>query len=262
MKTKPKKGLFVMKLTIIQDKWTPVQKKCIQTTLKEVELISLKTIFDCLSIKEPFLLFSSSIEDYYFSQKHHFPFLGLGISLPCPYLLEEINALSDSYLRLIYARFYHLPFVVYQSKDFTIREYNTLDFSKTKALYDVFKGNDSVTSFSENEGVALEQFSSRILEYRYKNHGFWGIFHKEDLIGQIGITDYENGLELSYMIHPDYQQKGIAFDLIQKILIHAKKELGISSLDIRIHPKNIPSQKLAKKLQTTGLLTLHIVMLA
>ena len=251
-----------MQLALIQNKWTPVQQKYIQTTLKEMELILLETINDCLLIKEPFLLFSPSIEDYHFSKKHHFPFLGFGLSMPCPYLVEEINGVSDSYLRLIYARFYHLPFVLYQSPDFTLREYCSLEFNKVKTLYAFFRKNKSVESFSPNESIALEQFSSRILEYRYKNHGFWGIFNAmENLIGQIGITDYENGLELSYMLHPDFQGKGIAFELCQKVLTYAKDELGISSLDIRIHPGNIPSQKLAKKLQTTNLLPLHIITL-
>lgn len=246
-----------MKLAIIQNQWTPLQQKYIQTALKEIELLFVETINDCLSIKEPFLLFSSSLEAYNFSKKHHFPFLGFGLSLPCPYLVEDIEGLSDSYLTLVYDRFYHLPFVLYQSKDFTIREYHTLEFTKVKALYEVFTENESVTSFSKNESIALEQFSSRITEYRYKNHGFWGIFHaNEDLIGQIGITDYENSLELSYMIHPDFQRKGIAFDLCQKVLTYAKEELAITSLNIRISPSNIASIKLAEKLQNTKIINL------
>ncbi|MBQ4523615.1 MAG: GNAT family N-acetyltransferase [Lachnospiraceae bacterium] len=251
-----------MKLAIIQNQWTPVQQKYIQTTLKEVELILPEAINDCLFIKEPFILFSSSTEDYHFSKKHHFPFLGFGLSMPCPYLVENIGGLSDSYLHLTYARFYHLPFVLYSSQDFTLREYRSLEFDKVMSFYKLFQDNNSVEPLATDDSIALEQFSSRITEYGYKNHGLWGMFNaKEDLIGQIGITSYENGLELSYILHPDYQRKGIAFSFCEKVLTYAKEELGVDSLDIRIHPDNLPSRKLAEKLQNTEIINLQIITL-
>ena len=249
-----------MKLVIIKKDWTGIQQNTIQKMLKESELVLSDTVNDCLSLKEPFLLFSSSITDYHFSKEHHFPFLGFGLSVPCPYLVEEINGLNDSYLGLVYARFYHLPFTICKYQNFTLREYCCLEFDVVKAFYELFPQNKSVEVFSEDKSTALEQFSSRMMEYRYKNHGFWGIFNeKEDLIGQIGITSYENGLELSYIIRPDFQRKGITYELCRKVLIYAKNELGITSLDIRVHPSNTASLKLAEKLQKTGIINLQII---
>lgn len=248
-----------MKLAILKNSLSPLQQENIQTLLKDTELLLLHLVTDCLCIKEPFLLLDSQKESYDFTLQHHIPFLGFGFHLPCPYLIDDISALSDSYLRLVYARFYHLPFVLFQSEEITLREYKVSEWEQVKNLYLLFADNKSVIPFSKDESTAMEQFSSRILEYRYTNHGFYGIFNdKQDLIGQIGITDYEDGFELSYMLHPDFQGNGIAFFLCQQVLVYAKNELGMDSLSIRIDSSNLPSMKLARKLQDVGIIDICI----
>lgn len=249
-----------MKLAILKTEWNLTEQQKIKKNLEKTEVILLDSLENALLLQEPFLLFSSQVGCSHFCVKHHIPFLGLGLSLNCPYLVEDLDGLKDSYLKLVYSRFFHLPLTIYQSKDYIIREYSLEEFPIVTSLYRLFQNNNSVEPFPKEEAAALEQFSSRMLEYRYTNHGYWGIFNmRNDLIGQIGITSYENGLELSYMLHPDFQGKGIAFSLCKKVLAYGKNELGISSLDVRIRPSHTASMKLAKKLKAAGILNLQII---
>lgn len=72
------------------------------------------------------------------------------------------------------------------------------------------------------------------------------------IIGSINCNFLSDGynrfVEIGYKIDTAFQNKGIAYCACQTVLSVLRKDYGITRVDARIHPDNIPSQKLANKL--------------
>jgi len=105
-----------------------------------------------------------------------------------------------------------------------------------------------------NQDLAMEYFERRILGH-YQNHGFglWALFLAEtkEFIGLAGLIsqtiDGIEEVELAYRLHPNYWSKGYATEAATAIAEHAFATMKIDYLVSIIDPKNISSEKVAKR---------------
>jgi [ribosomal protein S5]-alanine N-acetyltransferase len=81
---------------------------------------------------------------------------------------------------------------------------------------------------------------------------YWGITEKnaDALIGTICIwhIDVENHrAEIGYVLHPDFQRKGLMSEALNVVLRYAFKEMKLHSLEPHVDPANKASIELLKK---------------
>jgi len=121
-----------------------------------------------------------------------------------------------------------------------------------------FTSIKSVTEFLEwdahNSIVPTKEFISKTLnEYITKETTFtWGIEYLEHskLIGTIRIYDYipkYGRAEVSYIINPAYQGKGIMTEVLREIYYHCFNNLRMVRLQAKCSTKNLGSIKLLQK---------------
>lgn len=81
----------------------------------------------------------------------------------------------------------------------------------------------------------------------------WGIFKKENpdmKIGNIGlfrIIPEHYRAEIGYMLNIEYQQQGIMYEAIQKIIEYGFNTMNLHSIEANINPENNASRKLLVK---------------
>jgi len=81
--------------------------------------------------------------------------------------------------------------------------------------------------------------------------GSWGIeTHDGSFVGQVGINKPSHfpEVELGYLIMPEFEGMGIAFEAAQAARVWAFEELKLESLVSYIDPKNVRSIALATRL--------------
>lgn len=81
----------------------------------------------------------------------------------------------------------------------------------------------------------------------------WGITLKENdtLIGSIGFWNLDKEkliADIGYMLHPDFQGKGIMHEAFAKALEYGFNEMKLKSIIGGVHEKNIKSIKVLEKL--------------
>ena len=81
---------------------------------------------------------------------------------------------------------------------------------------------------------------------------FWGIGLKTDsqLIGTIcywNISQQPFRGEIGYMLHPDFQGKGIMQEALLKVIDYGFVTLQFASIEADLNPGNVPSIKLLEK---------------
>jgi ribosomal-protein-serine acetyltransferase len=80
----------------------------------------------------------------------------------------------------------------------------------------------------------------------------WVIFHKEDIIGRIGlhkIDHWNRQAEIGYWISETFQGKGITKAVTAAIIEFAFSTLQLHRIEIRCAAENINSQRIPEKLQ-------------
>jgi [ribosomal protein S5]-alanine N-acetyltransferase len=99
-----------------------------------------------------------------------------------------------------------------------------------------------------------EAWISVIMEALENNNGItWCICLKEkteDHIGNIGLwrIDKENHrAEIGYMLEPAFQNKGIMFEALQKVIEYGFRQLKVHSIEAQIDPRNGASAALLQK---------------
>lgn len=174
-----------------------------------------------------------------------------------PMVVEEFTHLSYNYFSNALLRFWKQPITITKTKRLILREFCEADFFQLYQLYQ----NKHVTQYLINIPKDFSEFQNiykNYIEhiYPFYDMGFWGIFYvqkdKEFLIGQCGIQPKEmNGkteIELGYLLHPDFQQKGFASEAVLATLRYARYHLHLSSLVAVISKDNTPSLKLIKRI--------------
>ena len=87
-----------------------------------------------------------------------------------------------------------------------------------------------------------------------KNNYYYGVLIRKDTSEEIGIAGFtentipeEPGLEFSWFIVPEQQQKGYATEMTQEILAYAFDEMEIDRVLAETHPENIASSRVLEK---------------
>ena len=81
----------------------------------------------------------------------------------------------------------------------------------------------------------------------------WGITLQENaqkIIGTIcfwNISIEQNKAEIGYMLHPDFQGKGMMQEAVEKVIDYGFNTLRFNTIEADIHPKNIKSIKLLER---------------
>lgn len=133
-----------------------------------------------------------------------------------------------------------------------LREFRDSDVDP---LYEIQGNRDHMRfTFWAESRAACESWLRRYADARQAN-GFapWTIVHRPEgrVIGWGGLnidsSAPEWGTEVSYFIHPDYQGRGFATEVVQCSLRHGSKELGLSQIGAFTMPQNHASAQVLKK---------------
>ena len=100
-----------------------------------------------------------------------------------------------------------------------------------------------------------DQWLKRMMD-RYQSHGpaNWYAERRQDgaFIGVIGLIESEiNGVhcaELGYLVHPDYQRQGYAYEGAKACIDYAFRTLGADYVTASVAADNLPSIRLTEKL--------------
>ncbi|MCB0706349.1 MAG: GNAT family N-acetyltransferase [Saprospiraceae bacterium] len=90
----------------------------------------------------------------------------------------------------------------------------------------------------------MQEMLQMIQETVAKGEGIhWGIFTKTNprLIGGIGYYRCQRANfrgEIGYMLHPDFQGKGLMQEAVETVLNYGFKEMEFHSVEAHIHPDN------------------------
>ena len=109
---------------------------------------------------------------------------------------------------------------------------------------------DEVFANIRNIKNALEYF---IINYDYDyNFVFplvYGVVLKEEniIIGHIGLSEIDRGIELGYAIATDFQNNGYASEIIKHFSDWAKNKLNINKIYCIVKKQNIASWKVLEK---------------
>ena len=164
-------------------------------------------------------------------------------------LVYDEKDLTKDYIEHVYNRHYKIPCKILETERTYLRETYVDDLD---ALYDLY-GHDEIMEFIPPlfERKEEEQYHRDYYDkiYSFYDYGMWGVFDKntDQMIGRCGIDPHEYGAELGYIISPEYQGRGIAFEVCSAIIRYAK-EIELPELWAKIDERNKASVNLAKKL--------------
>ena len=170
------------------------------------------------------------------------------------YAITSLEELPLGYLLRVYQRFFHIPWEILRTKRCLVREITVEDVDE---LYEIYK-DEEVTKYMEGLFEDIEEEREYTRKYIENMYGFYGfgmwIVQRLDngrIIGRAGLNVREeyDDLELGYVIRKDEQNKGYAKEVCEGILNYAVEELEVQALNAFIHPENVNSIKLIKKLK-------------
>ena len=139
------------------------------------------------------------------------------------------------------------PFPVLQTDRLILRAIGRADVEdlfmfrgNTQAMK--YIGKPVLTNIGEVQGL-IEGYQEHV---RLNRGIIWGITLKKKhrLIGTIGFhrIEVENSrAEIGYILRPDYWQKGIMHEALDRVIEYGFEELHFHSLEARIHPDNLAS---------------------
>ena len=170
------------------------------------------------------------------------------------YVLQSFEGIDASFLEEYLLRSQGRPVVVAKTRRLILRETKMEDFS---SLYRISLQPGMRYGLEEKPGEAEEerQKLSAYIKTAYRLYGFglWTVLLEGRVIGRCGITPFrlEDGsfaLELGYMLDEKEQHHGYGTEMCQAVIRYAKNRLETEELWCRIHPDNLSSIRLAKRL--------------
>lgn len=172
-----------------------------------------------------------------------------------PYILEELDDLTDHDLRLAYGRKHGIPCIIAADDKIVLREASLKDIEALKRIYD----EDNENYIPKMGGLEEEREKLKAyIRYMYGYYGY-GLWVIEDvaagcIIGRAGIEhreiDGEDCYELAYLVKAEYRGKGYGYRAARMVLEFAER-YGMERIITYIHEKNIPSARLSEKLGFT-----------
>ena len=99
--------------------------------------------------------------------------------------------------------------------------------------------------------VEATNYVSDVIEsYAINGYGRYAVRDKANLklIGMCGFLLDEMGIDFGYRYCPNSWGKGIAYEAAKEVFQFGTKTLGLSPIVAGVHPKNVASEKILKKL--------------
>lgn len=182
-----------------------------------------------------------------------------------PVVFDGLDGIEETLLVRTFERRHGIPWKIAETKRCIIREFAMEDLSDLIELYDQpgisYRINDRgerIRGYVEPLYPLEEEwdYQKSYIENMYHcfGYGMWLVIEKASgkLIGRAGLEnrEYDEGveLELGYLIHPKWQQKGIAFEVCQRIIAYAAETFACEKMNILLEEDNTPSVRLAKRL--------------
>lgn len=141
-----------------------------------------------------------------------------------------------------------------ETKHFLLREVKEKD---CKDIYDIYSIEEAVRYQQIEPMQSMEQAQKAVNYFlnAYKNKKFvrWCIADKssDKVVGLITLHDFDNWnsrAEIGYMLNKKYWGQGIGSEAGQKVIEYAFEVIELHRIEALIHPDNIASIKLSKKL--------------
>lgn len=174
--------------------------------------------------------------------------------VPADMAVQGFGEIGIQFLDRVLKRRNHLPWNILYTERTCVREIALSDLDE---LYRLYEG-EGITDYTEPlfERKKEEEYTKSYIKYMYYYYGYgmWIIRDRKtgNLIGRAGIehreAEDEVMAELGYIIGREYQGMGYAQEVCRAIMEYAVSELEISELHCFIHPQNLASIHLAKKL--------------
>lgn len=165
-------------------------------------------------------------------------------------LLESPAEVSAGYLNLIYCHEKKLPATIAETERCFIREMTAADMD---ALYELLTDEETAKYLPAKAGTKeeeLEKLASYVsCVYSFFGYGYWGVFSKEngELIGRAGFKEGAYPLEAGYVIRRSEWGKGLATEVLAKLVQYAEEELGCTEIFANIDERNTASLRVAEK---------------
>lgn len=172
------------------------------------------------------------------------------------YVTTDPDDIDDEDWPYLYNRCANLPVYILSTERCDIREECLADVDKLIEIYKKPHVTDYMDDlFPHDEELA---YIDNYVKYIYEVYGFgiWVVIDKasNEIIGRAGFEIKpelnEGEAVLGYMIDPDYQRKGIAYEVLKAIISYAPN-FDIKKLIAKIDPENAASIGLVKKLGFT-----------
>lgn len=168
-------------------------------------------------------------------------------------LLMSFSEIGFDFFQQIFDRHHGQPWIIAETKRCMIRESLLSDLDDFYEIY----AQESVAKYMEPLSLDYQEEQDKLRAYiknQYPFYGFgtWTIVDSQtkQVIGRAGLElrDDMEGLELGYLLREEYQGKGIAYEVCERILEFAKNQLEVTDIFVKIDASNARSIKLAKKL--------------
>lgn len=169
------------------------------------------------------------------------------------YAVTDTEDLDEKYLERIWQRYRGIPWEICETERCLVRETTLED---VESFYRIYR-DKSITAYMEDLFEDREKERQYIRDYIEKVYGFYGfgmwtvcLRETGEVIGRAGLSMREGfeEPELGYVIGKKWQRQGIATEVCRKILEYGRDELGFEQIRALMHPDNISSMKLSRKL--------------
>lgn len=169
------------------------------------------------------------------------------------YFIEGFEDADDVYYERVYCREKNLPWIIGETNRLIVREMTQEDTDALYKLYEdksVVKFMDDLPENKEEESIYIQEYINKM--YGVFGFGMWLIVLKEtaQVIGRIGFQNSEEAeeVEFGFMIAPDYQGKGYAYEAGNIALAYMAEEFPDIHIMAKCHPDNKAAIALCKKL--------------
>jgi RimJ/RimL family protein N-acetyltransferase len=144
---------------------------------------------------------------------------------------------------------------VLHTERLTLRMLTGEDFD----AYARIQGDDETMRYLNGQAMtrddAYRHLSYLLGQWLMRGYGYWGVVENEtnELVGRVGFHNPEGwpGFELGWTIARDRWGRGYATEAARRALRYAFEELGQQHVISLIHPDNVASIAVAKKIGET-----------
>lgn len=169
------------------------------------------------------------------------------------YALEEPEETEPEYLERVYRRCHNLPWEILVTKRCWLRETVEADVDSFWQMYQ----DVEITRYTQRLYPTLEAEREYVREYRrlvyaFYEFGVWTVLDRQSgaVVGRAGLSVREGYdlPELGFVIHQEWQGRGIAGEVCREILQYARESLGFEQIQALVHEENAVSLHLCRKL--------------